>query len=237
MDRVVATSPNYAETSPVLATLRHKLDVIPIGLDETSYPPVDEALVGELEGDYGRDFFVFVGVLRYYKGLRYLLQTLQGTALRVVIVGSGPERDRLEQMAGLLGLTGVRFAGQVDDRTKVALISLSRAMVFPSCARSEAFGVALLEAAMLRRPMITTEVGSGTSYVNRDGETGLVVPPADPAALREAMLRLERDSGLAERMGEGARRRFERLFAAEAMGEGYVALYRELTQRAVMQRR
>lgn len=82
---------------------------------------------------------------------------------------------------------------------------------------------------MLQRPMITTEIGTGTSYVNLDGETGLVVAPSDPRALRDAMCRLDGDPGLAEHLGIAARRRFEKLFSADTMGRQYLGLYRDLT--------
>jgi glycosyltransferase involved in cell wall biosynthesis len=231
VDRVVATSTNYADSSTVLASMQHKLRIIPLALDEASYPAIDTELCRRLEARYGRDYFIFVGVLRYYKGLPYLLEALNGTGLRAVIVGAGPEGVHIEKSARRMGLEGVQFAGHVDNRTKVALIALSRAMVFPSCARSEAFGVSLLEASMLRRPMITTDIKTGTTYVNIHGQTGLVVPPADPNALRKAMRRLHADPDLAARLGAGARQRFEQLFNAETLGARYVDIYRELARR------
>jgi len=100
--------------------------------------------------------------------------------------------------------------------------------VFPSHLRSEAFGVTLLEGAMHARPLISSEIGTGSSYVNIDGETGIVVPPADPAALRAAMRRLQDDPALAAQMGARARARFESLFTAQQMGEAYLALYRKV---------
>ena len=68
----------------------------------------------------------------------------------------------------------------------------------------------------------------GTSHVNVDGKTGLVVESASPAALREAMARLHQDPELAERLGANARRRFERLFNGRLMGDRYAAIYASL---------
>ena len=78
---------------------------------------------------------------------------------------------------------------------------------------------------MAGKPLITAEIGTGTSYVNRDRETGLVVPPADPEALRKAMDQLHGDPGLAEAMGTAARKRYEMLFTADKMGEDYFRIY------------
>jgi rhamnosyl/mannosyltransferase len=88
--------------------------------------------------------------------------------------------------------------------------------------------VALLEAAASRLPMVTCEIGTGTSYVNRQGETGYVVPPADPMGLADAMRRLWADPAGARRMGDNARRRYEALFTARQMGAAHAALYARL---------
>jgi len=81
---------------------------------------------------------------------------------------------------------------------------------------------------MFGKPLISSEIGTGTSYINIDGETGLVVPPSDPLALRAAMLRLADDAGLRKRMGAAARQRFEQRFTATEMGMEYAGLYSSL---------
>ena len=86
----------------------------------------------------------------------------------------------------------------------------------------------LVEAAMLGRPMISCEIGTGTSFVNAHDETGLVVPPEDPIGLAGAMTRLEKDEALARRFGESARRRYEQLFSGAILGQAYADLYRRV---------
>jgi rhamnosyl/mannosyltransferase len=122
----------------------------------------------------------------------------------------------------------VHFLGPRGEADKFALIDAATALVLPSHLRTEAFGVVLLEASMRGKPMITAEIGTGTSFVNRHEETGLVVPPADPAALAAAMQRLWDNPELARRMGEAARRRFDAEFTAARMAERYAALYRRV---------
>ncbi|MEA3276550.1 MAG: glycosyltransferase family 4 protein [Pseudomonadota bacterium] len=231
MDRIVATSPNYLASSAVLQKYADKVEVIPLALDEASYPQPDGRAVNAWRARTGEGFFLFIGVLRYYKGLHILLEALQGTNLRAVIVGAGPEEQRLKRQAEEIGLDNVLFLGRLDDADKVALIQLCRAIVFPSLLRSEAFGVTLLEGAMFGKPLISCEIGTGTTYVNRDGETGIVVPPGNPARLREAMMRLDSDPTLAQRLGHGAWDRFEELFTGRVMGEEYARLYRALCQK------
>lgn len=225
---VVPTSPNYLQSSPVLQRYRDKTTVIPIGLDEESYPKPGQARLRHWERELGKNFFLFVGVLRYYKGLHILLDACVDNDSQVVIVGAGPVEADLKQQAIELGLTNVRFLGAVSDEDKVALLKLCGAVVFPSHLRSEAFGVTLLEGAMHGKPLISSEIGTGSSYVNIDGLTGIVVPPNDPAALRSAMRRVGTDAQLAAEMGQRARERFDELFTAQQMARSYVELYRQV---------
>lgn len=228
MHRVVCTSPNYLASSPVLARHTENCSVIPLGLAEESYPTADEATIQRVRGQYGEGFFLFIGVLRYYKGLHILLDALRGTDIPVVIAGDGPEAQALQVQAQRLGLKTVQFAGYVDDETKVALFKLAAAVVFPSHLRSEAFGVTLLEGAMFACALISTDVDTGTSFVNIDGETGHVIAPDDPEALREAMRALRDAPEQCAEYGRNARQRFEHLFTAAQQGEAYADIYREM---------
>ncbi|MBB5445181.1 MULTISPECIES: glycosyltransferase family 4 protein [unclassified Paraburkholderia] len=228
VDAIVATSPNYLATSDVLQRYRDKVEVIPIGLDRDSYAPPREDRLRYWRERVGDKFFLFVGNLRYYKGLHVLLDALQRTEVRVVIVGAGPVERELRAQAARLALAHVDFVGPVADDDKIALLTLCRALMFPSHLRSEAFGISLLEGAMFGKPMISTEIGTGTSYVNVDGETGLVVPPSDPAALRDAMQRLWDDDAMVTEFGIAAAKRFTANFTAEKMVRSYVDLYEKL---------
>ncbi len=88
----------------------------------------------------------------------------------------------------------------------------------------------LVEAAMFGRPLISCEIGTGTSYVNAHEETGFVVAPESPSELRRAMNNLLADDNLAVTMGNAARSRYERLFSGPALGRAYVALFREVAE-------
>jgi rhamnosyl/mannosyltransferase len=229
MDRIVATSPAYAASSPVLSRFVHKLRVIPIGIDAGCYPVVSEAERQWARALNREKFFLFIGVLRYYKGLHVLLDAVAGTELRLVIAGSGPLEGALQREIARRGLQNVRLLGQVTDREKISLIEACTAIVLPSHLRSEAFGVSLLEGAMYGKPLISAEIGTGTSYINEHLTTGIVVPPGDALALREAMARLAHHPRMAEDMGVAARKRYELLFTGKKMGHSYYELYRELT--------
>ncbi|SFU88631.1 glycosyltransferase family 4 protein [Pseudoduganella namucuonensis] len=225
---IVATSPNYMASSPVLGRYRNKTRTITYGLDKSIYPKPAQATLDKWRARCGERFFLFIGMLRYYKGLHILLDALVNADYPVVIVGAGPLEQELKQQAERLGLTHVMFVGALEEEDKVALLELCYAMAFPSHLRSEAFGISLLEAAMYGKPMISSEIGTGTTYINADGVTGLVVPPSDPAALGQAMATLWENPQLAADMGRRAEERYWELFTAERMAQNYVSLYREL---------
>jgi rhamnosyl/mannosyltransferase len=231
VDAIVATSPNYLGSSTVLDRYRDKTRVITFGLDKSSYPEPEQAHLDHWRAKVGPKFFLFVGVLRYYKGLHILLDAVAGTNYPVVIVGAGPIEQELKARARRLGLKNVMFVGRVDDLDKVALLKLCYSVVFPSHLRSEAFGISLLEGAMFGKPMISSEIGTGTTYINNDRQTGLVVPPSDPEALRTAMRTLWDDPDLAREMGRRAEARYWQLFTSEQMSDGYASLYQELVAR------
>jgi glycosyltransferase involved in cell wall biosynthesis len=230
VSRIVATSPNYLATSDVLQRYRDKVEVIPIGLDPSLYPAPTEERLRYWRERVGSKFFLFVGNLRYYKGLHILLDAVRGMDCRVVIVGAGAVESELKAQAARLQLSNVDFVGPVGDEDKVALLTLCHALTFPSHLRSEAFGISLLEGAMFGKPLITAEIGTGTSYVNIDGETGLVVPPDDREALRRAMETIWSEEDLASRLGIRAQSRFCTTFTAENMVDGYVNLYERLVK-------
>ncbi len=228
--RIVATSPNYLQSSDVLRRFQAKTTVIPLGLDEADYPSVDDATRMRWRSRFPGCFFLFVGVLRYYKGVHILVEAAKRNGLEVVVVGSGPMEAELKQAAAR-DADNVHFVGAVSDQDKIALLELSEALVFPSPLRSEAFGLSLVEAAMCGKPMISCEIGTGTSFVNLNNETGLVVPPNDADALSDAMKRLWQDEKKAAAMGAAARERYLAHFTAERMCAAYYRLYGELVQR------
>ncbi len=88
----------------------------------------------------------------------------------------------------------------------------------------------LVEAAMFGRPLITCEIGTGTSYINSHDETGLVVQPEDPIALAEAINSLLNQNELAEKFGLAARVRYEKFFSGDAMGHAYASLFMEVAR-------
>jgi rhamnosyl/mannosyltransferase len=228
VNRIIVTSPNYLATSPILARYQDKCTVIPIGLDPASYPPPTNSKLEHWRARVGEGFFLFVGVLRYYKGLHLLVEAARRSGLPIVIAGDGPMATTLHAQSR--DITNIHWLGNVSEDDKAALLSLCKAFVFPSHLRAEAFGISLLEAAMHGKAMISTEIGTGTSYINQHHETGIVVPPENPQALADAMQTLSNDAQLSSAYGQAAQQRFTQLFQAEQGADQHAALYHDLLQ-------
>lgn len=228
-DVIMPTSDRYIDHSPFLRPHRAKCRVVPLGIDlEPFETPVPDAASEALRARYGGPFVLFVGRLRYYKGLDVLLDAMPRVPHPLVIVGDGPMDRELRARRDALGLAGrVHFAGAVDDATLRVHLAAASVGVLPSTHPSEALGISMIEYLASGLPAVCTELGTGTTFVNRDGETGLVVPPGDPAGLAAALCRLMRDEPLRARLGTGGRARARAVFSREAMmralGEAYSA--------------
>ena len=164
------------------------------------------------------------------KGIDVLLDACaqQQQEARLWIAGDGPEREALTARAQALGLEArVRFLGRRED--KADLLNACDVFVLPS--RLEGLGVAALEAMAARRPVVASRVG-GLADVVADDETGLLVPPNDPASLAQALDRLLVDPGLRARLGAAGPKRVTERHLPEQMTDHYVALYREVLEEA-----
>jgi rhamnosyl/mannosyltransferase len=233
MSIIVATSPKYVETSPILShsSIRSKVRTVPLGIVEHWHDrAVDSDIHSRLKISPNERYFLFIGVLRYYKGLQYLVEAASHVSVKIVIAGSGPEKAKLESMAVAVGVENIVFAGRVTEDEKVDLLKNCYGLILPSHLRSEAFGVVLIEAAMFQKPMISCEIGTGTSYANLDRTSGIVVEPRSSEALAVAMNELLDDAALASSMGRAARERYENQFSGNALATAYKEIFEELVQ-------
>jgi rhamnosyl/mannosyltransferase len=229
--RIIVASPPMAETAEQLADYREKCVVVPYGIDTAPFEMTAEmrARVGAARTDAGQHVLLFVGRLVPYKGVDVLLRAMVGIPARLVIIGDGPLRGELGQLASDLGVADrVRFAGTLSDPEVVAHYHACDMLVLPSVTRAEAFGMVQIEAMACGKPVISTDLRSGVPWVNRHDESGLVVPPGDVDRLRDAIGALLGNEPLRARLGEGARQRVSRDFTAQRMAERTVALYREV---------
>lgn len=154
-----------------------------------------------------RPALVFAGALERLKSVDVLLEAW-ASATRVVqdgmlyIVGDGSQRSALETQIDRLGLTGrVAFTGHVPRERLLRILDEAWALTLPS--RSEGLGRVIIESFLRARPVIASAVGGVPELVGHES-TGLLVPPGDPVALRDAIVRLLTDADLTRELGQAA---------------------------------
>jgi len=196
---VICASNALADSARELGA--REVRVIPSGVD------VPEEVAEEAEPPE----VLFAGRLSPEKGILELVEAANGMTL--VVAGDGPLRDRVP---GALGFVPHHALGPLYERAAVVAVPSHR----------EGFGVVCAEAMAYGRPVVAGAVGGLLDLV-ADGETGLLVPPRDVPALREALERLIGDRELRRRMGEAARERVRSRFAWPAVTDATLAAYEE----------
>lgn len=231
LKKIVCTSQAYLNSSQELIPYKAQTEVVPIGIDETSYPVPEVSRIDMWRQRLGQQFVLFMGAFRYYKGLPDLIHASAMSQARLVILGAGPLEEKIHALVEQLGLSDrVQFVGAVNDQDKMAILSLSQAVVLPSSSRAEAFGISLLEGMMVGKALISTELHTGTSWVNQNEVTGYVVPPHSPRVLAEAMDAIVMHPDKTLEMGRAARLRFEECFTADKMAKAYLTIYRAMLE-------
>jgi rhamnosyl/mannosyltransferase len=237
--RIVVATPPQLEHSPVLPRYRSKCAVIPFGLDLARFLTPPEPTGGietarALAG--GRPILLNIGRLVGYKGQRHLIEALRHTGAVAWLVGSGPLRGELEQVARDHGVADrVRFWGEVPDDLLPRLLHACDVFVLSSITPNEAFGLVQVEAMACGKPVICGQLASGVPYVNQHGHTGLVVPPGDVPALAKAIRTLGDNPGLRQTLGDAGRARAIAEFSLERMIDRYWRLLHEVTGAALPQ--
>lgn len=223
-DAIIVATPNHIDSSPILRRFRSRCTVIPYGIKLDQANDSDESEVQKIREEYGPRIVLGVGRLVYYKGFEFLIRAMRGLDAQLVLIGEGPMRADLEAEVLRNGVRDrVRFLGRVDDLTP--FYKAADVFVLPSVARSEAFGIVQLEAMACGTPVINTQIDSGAPFVSLHNVSGLTVPPANEARLRDAIARVLDDSELRAELGQAARRRVEEEFAREVMAGRTLELY------------
>jgi len=231
-NRIIATSEAYIRSSRVLRRYTSKCRVVPLAVDVDRFATAPSELVTMLRQRYARSstdcIILAVGVLRYYKGLNTLIDALTELDATLVIVGAGPEEQALRDLAQAFGVARrVHFVGGVADAELPAYYHAADIFVLPSQLRSEAFGIVQLEAMAAGLPVISTELGTGTSVVNQHSVTGFVVEPAEPHALAQAIRVLQANPELRHHMGRQAQQRVQQEYTQAHMVKRTLAVYHE----------
>jgi len=227
-DAIIATSPNYVEGSPFLKRFREKVHIIPLGIRELFF---EENKVRAIREHFkGKKIVFSIGRMVYYKGFEYLIEAAKflGKDYVILIGGDGPERKKLEKMASRVK-DKVFLPGKISRNEIGNYYQACDIFCLPSIERTEAFSVAIVEALSFGKPVVATQIPfSGVPWVNQEGVTGFNVPPRDPKALAEAIIRICEDEKLYQKMSQQAKQRFKERFTVKVMVDQIVRLYEKL---------
>jgi glycosyltransferase involved in cell wall biosynthesis len=223
---IIATSPDYRRTSAVLARHLDRCHVIPYGIAVEQFERADPEALAQVRERYGDRLILSVGRLVYYKGFEYLIRAMQQVRGRLIIIGDGPLRQKLQQLVAELGVGDkVVLAGEIQNTQVTPYYHAADLFALASIARSEAFGIVQIEAMAAGIPVVNTSLDSGVPFVSLHDRTGLTVPPENPEALAAAINRLLDDDGLRQSLGRAATQRAHQEFSLETMTSRVMALY------------
>lgn len=215
-NKIIVTSRKYFNSSKILKYFKKKIIIIPIGINKKyKVKLTNEFYKKKLKKKY----FIFVGRLRNYKGIEYLIEAFKHINSNLVIVGSG-KKDQFF-LKKIRKTKNIFYLSDINETYKIFLISNSQCLILPSIDRREAFGMVLLEAFSHKKPVITTEINSGNTFVNLHLKTGLNIKPKNITSLIKACNFMLEKSKLRKRMGVNAYKRFKKYFHLKVMLQKY----------------
>jgi glycosyltransferase involved in cell wall biosynthesis len=225
--RIIVSSPNILSSTNTLQRFRDKVRVIPFGIDTKKFSPArgwraDRAKNNPLK-------FLFVGRLVRYKGVFELLNAFRRVPGSLEIVGDGPLKESLVSTAVENQIEDrVHFRGKISDAELIRSYRNADVIVLPSIDRGEGFGYVLAEGMACGAAAISTELGTGTSFVNQNNVSGVVVPPLNPEALAEAMNFLNRNRETLAEYRTNAVSRIRKQFSISTMLTQTLEMYRDI---------
>ncbi|MBJ7900358.1 MAG: glycosyltransferase [Cyanobacteria bacterium RI_101] len=232
---VLATTENYIPGSSILRRFQKKVKALPLTLDlEKFYQPSRQALdfSQRLRVQHGNILWLVVGRLVYYKGLHIALEALTRLPGKLLVIGVGPLAQDLRLLSERLGVRDrVVWLGNVTNAELVGAYRAATALLFPSNARSEAFGLVQVEAMASGCPVINADIpNSGVTWVSRPHQEALTVGVNDPLGLAQEAQRLLQEPGLSQKLGEAGRIRSQ-IFSAEAVTRQLFRYYEDSLER------
>ena len=227
---IIATSRPYLITSKSLYPWRNKCTVIPLGIDSARLKMPDGNLKNWAERIWGhkKTRVLAIGRLTYYKGHEVLIRAAaRAPDLRVLIVGEGDRKRRLDSLLAELGLRErVTLLGFMEEERLQALLASCDCLCLPSVERTEAFGLVLLEAMRYAKPVVASDVpGSGIGWVVKHEETGFLIPPGDSIQLARALEVMAEVPALRGRMGQAAEERFNKIYQIDRVSTEIMGVY------------
>lgn len=219
-DFIVVTSPQLLDNSNILPQFIDKVRIIPLSCDPKFNNLIPRTFPNNKEFE-----LLFVGKLRKYKGVKFLIEAIVKLDVKLNIVGDGEEKYNLELLVNKLGIKHkVKFITNADDLTLINMYKKADLFVLPSINEAEAFGVVQLEAMANALPIINTNLKSGVPFVSINNFTGLTVEPAKVIDLELAIKFLLENPDHYNQFSKNCIERYK-LFTRDRMIKSYMELY------------
>ena len=225
---IIATSPDYLAASKPLAMHRQRCHVVPLGIATDRL-----GNKADVSPDWPENCLrlLALGRLSHYKGFNHLIDAVANCpGVALTLVGDGEQREALTRQIKDLDLgKRAQVLGNCDQAHVNALLKSCDVVCLPSIARSEAFGITLLEAMAMGKPVLASDLsGSGMPWVVRQAGHGLLARPGDAADLATCIAQLQ-DKALRQQLGENGARALARQFRIQAVADQIDPLYHRLT--------
>jgi glycosyltransferase involved in cell wall biosynthesis len=228
-DAIVASSPQYVASSSVLKKYEHKVSIIPLGVAAQDYDALNRNVPKQRDRNGAAPQYLFIGRLVPYKGVPVLLDALRNVPGNLWIAGAGPLEGQLKRQVRQNNLQDrVEFLGDIGEPEKYSLLAACDALILPSLTRAEAFGMVLLEAMAMGKPVVVSDLPTGVRLLVRHGHNGLKFQPGSASALAAALRYFIEDPAKAREMGEAGRKLVLEHYTVEKMVDKYLELYRRL---------
>jgi rhamnosyl/mannosyltransferase len=231
-DAIVATSHAYADASLPLRPWRSKVVIVPIGIRDHLPDACSERVEAIRRRFRGRKIVFSLGRMTHYKGFDVLIAAAEALPndSAVMVGGDGDLLEAYRRTVARRGLAGkVQFLGHIPDTELADHFQACDVFCMPSTVRAEAYGVAMVEAMAMGKPVVATDIaGSGVPWVNIHGQTGFNVPVGQSGPLASALSHLLGSAALSQQLGAASRQRYLREFGAELMTRRTFDLYRRL---------
>lgn len=229
-EKIIGTTPVYLSESPFLQRVQNKTVCLPIGVERMRFEKEDAE---KLKSEYpGKKIVFSLGRLVTYKGYDSLIDAAQYLSddYVVLIGGTGRLENRLQKRIEILGIQSkVKLLGHIDKEKLSAYYGACDVFCLSSIQKTEAFGIVQIEAMSCGKPVVATRIpGSGVSWVNTHGVSGLNVTPGNAPQLAEAIRNITENEAVYRKYSEGASQRYQELFTRERMIKGCLHIYREI---------
>ena len=227
-NHIVFSSSDYFKSSKQIKKidLLNKTSIIPYGLNKKYYSQIySKKNFLHIRKKYGKNFFLFIGTFRYYKNLENLIQIFKQIDKRLVIAGRGKAFKKLQAIIKKDKSKNIKIINNLTEKTKISLIKLCKSVILPSNLRSEAFGIALVEGMMFQKPLISCDIGTGTSFVNLNNKTGYVSKPNNKS-IKNKILKMSKKKNL-RKFKYNLKKSFSEKFNSIYMARQYYQLYKK----------